>query len=692
MQNKEGLPSAGEVHERSDAELQQVGAKVLEVAREGGDRKAETQGEQPGLETVLGQLMEKYGSVKEWPDELLVAVYRSFPDKNGQPRYNDETIAELAKTTRETGVLMAPEQAEEQRQIELARSSGSEPEAARWAEMTNVGLGEGDLEPTGETDERLKVAGIDQTRAIAEEYGDTNLATALKNLRQRVLKSYQQKKQAAYEQFQNKVESINDVRKRVMANERVRKAASKALVAAGGLAVLAVLAVGAYGLDAYAKSKAETTSKDDGELLGGAGKLGELAEEMLAQAESETEDDAEEAYDWSIVEASRREGLGVVNVDLLSLGDELYRDYTEKAGSVVDEKGVEANFADYLNYADKSSKNAYGTSIEAQYGDVESTREVLLERMQNSPQQLASFVSCNPGLMGMAGINPETFEIKDAEKRAQAVLQEILSSGDRQKEIYAATFLMMTHPDTKISFGTVSGMRTTFYMKIKDGHTEDAVLMPEDILLKVDAVDRNEAKVVQIESKFSGDGGDDGNEQKSYYQEIFVICTQDNFARARVVYADGTTEDVFTTDEGTTSSPARSEEVQEEVTETTEETEEKPEQKEEKNAQNLVETSKIGTSQNVDTKSGLIGGAEKETETITQGKTEAVIQDAEGTPEQEAEQVENNAEEVTERQEESVENNDIKAEIEAVQKNAPAEAAPVQQADAQSGLVGEAEP
>lgn len=177
-------------------------------------------------------------------------------------------------------------------------------------------------------------------------------------------------------------------------------------------------------------------------------------------------------------EALYQGNIDVSQFDLLALGNEQFKDFTEAnyPNMQKDEfSGVVADYvkSGYMNYAEKASKNAISdkrlesTRQALENGDVEPTRDMVLETIKANPQELASTLSMLSPLLEQLGLG-EIAEMENAGERAQKLSEMMLSSekgADLQKQWYEAVELALKNENTKWSSEEMSGYGTSTFIK-----------------------------------------------------------------------------------------------------------------------------------------------------------------------------------------------------------------------------------
>lgn len=201
-------------------------------------------------------------------------------------------------------------------------------------------------------------------------------------------------------------------------------------------------------------------------------------------------------------EALYKGDIDVSQFDLLALGNEQYKDFTEAnyPNMQKDEfSGVVADYVSsgYTNYENKASKNAISdkrlesTREALENGNINPTRDMVLETIKANPQELASTMSMLPPLLEQLGLG-EIAEMKNAGERAQKLSEMMVSSengSDLQKQWYEAVEIAMKNESTKWGSEEMSGYGTSTFIKQIDDELGEKIANLTPGVSKVERAD-----------------------------------------------------------------------------------------------------------------------------------------------------------------------------------------------------------
>lgn len=171
------------------------------------------------------------------------------------------------------------------------------------------------------------------------------------------------------------------------------------------------------------------------------------------------------------------ENANYENYDLAEIGEAVQERWLDTGeGYEVSENGVEANWSDYNDIANKSSKLAFGTGISEeattalQNGDRSLYIDEMMTKFANNPAVAASYISVLEPAMEALNVPEEIRNIPSYGERAQAVWNWVRTEGgDTDEKVLGAMYVALKAETTEFEVNERTGTDWTMYEMAKGG-------------------------------------------------------------------------------------------------------------------------------------------------------------------------------------------------------------------------------
>lgn len=171
------------------------------------------------------------------------------------------------------------------------------------------------------------------------------------------------------------------------------------------------------------------------------------------------------------------ENANYENYDLAEIGEAVQERWLDTGeGYEVSENGVEANWSDYNDIANKSSKLAFGTGISEeatmalQNGDRSLYIDEMMTKFANNPAVAASYISVLEPAMEALNVPEEIRNIPSYGERAQAVWNWVhTEGGDTDEKVLGAMYVALKAETTEFEVNERTGTDWTMYEMARGG-------------------------------------------------------------------------------------------------------------------------------------------------------------------------------------------------------------------------------